>query len=563
MNFTELARTRPVTTWAARAQNGRLLAAERRIPGTWLLAAGALLVSVLILAVPAYLGLRAAGSAQATLDTLQAPRTWQTLGNTILLAASVVVSTTLIALPSAWLTTMTDLPLRRLWAVLVALPLVVPSYVAAYLYLSLLSPRGALQQLLEPLTGLEQLPSIYGFWGAFLVLTLITYPFTFLAVRAGLQRLDPSLMEAARSLGLSPVAAFRRVTIPYLRPSLVAGSLLVALYCLRDFGAVNLLQYGTFTRVIYNRYRAFRLDEAAAMALLLVLLALVILLLDHHSRGRAGYARLSAGSARAHKPIRLGPWKWPAMLFLSVVVMTALVIPAGGLVYWFGRGLRQDYLVRDLGPALSNVGSLLALGRPALHSLAVSAAAAVLTVALALPVAVLAVRKPGRWSHLAERLTYTSAALPGIVVALAYVFIGANYLRPLYQTLPLMLIAYVVLFIPQAIGSERSSILQVPASLEEAGRSLGKRPGHVFRAVTLPLVRPGILAAAALVFLTAMKELPATLLLSPTGFDTLAVDVWANVSEAFFARAAAPTLLLILLSSVPLALMSLRDGAEQ
>jgi iron(III) transport system permease protein len=233
------------------------------------------------------------------------------------------------------------------------------------------------------------------------------------------------------------------------------------------------------------------------------------------------------------------------------------------LVYWFWRGLNQDWLVRELGPATTNVGSLTALARPALNSLTASLAAAVLTVLLALPVALLAVRHPGPLSRAMERLAYTSSALPGIVVALAYVFVGTNMAQSLYQTLPLMLAAYAVLFLPQAIGAERASLLQISSSLEDAGRSLGQRPLQVFRRVTLPLLRPGLLAAAAMVFLTCMKELPATLILSPIGFETLAADVWANISEAFFARAAAPTLLLILLSSVPLALLTLRDAQDR
>jgi iron(III) transport system permease protein len=517
-------------------------------------------VVALILVVPGYLLLRSAGAGAATVETLASPRTWATLGNTLLLVGAVVASSALISVPLAWLITSTDLPGRRLWGILVALPLVIPSYVVAYLYVSLLSPRGILQGLLETLLGVERLPPIYGFPGAWLVLTLITYPFTYLTVRAALQRMDPSLLEAARSLGHSPRRAFWRVTVPTLRPSLAAGSLLVALYVLRDFGAVNLLQFGTFSRVIYNRYQSYRLDEAAAMALLLVALAGVLLFLDFLSRGRGRYARLSAGCARVRPPSRLGPWKWPALGFVGLIVFLSLIVPAGGLAYWFWRGLNQDWLVRDLGAAQSNVASLAALVRPAWNSFVVSLGAAALTIALALPVTVLAVRKPGRVAHLLERLTYTGSALPGIVVALAYVFIGINYARPLYQTLPMLLVAYVVLFLPQAVGSERSSLLQVSPKLEEAGRSLGKRPWHVFRRVTLPLVRPGLMAAGAMVFLTAMKELPTTLILSPIGYNTLAVQVWSNISEAFFARAAAPTLLLILLSSVPLALFTLRDG---
>jgi iron(III) transport system permease protein len=182
-----------------------------------------------------------------------------------------------------------------------------------------------------------------------------------------------------------------------------------------------------------------------------------------------------------------------------------------------------------------------------------------LCVLAALPVAVLSVRYPGRWSRVLERLTYLGYALPGIVVALAFVFVGVHLARNLYQTLPMLVLAYLVLFVPQAVGATRTSLLQVPSSLEEAGRSLGHSSFGVFRRITLPLLRPGMLAALGLVFLTVMKELPATLILSPIGYRTLASAVWNNISEAFFAQAAAPALLLVLLSSLPLAILTLRD----
>jgi iron(III) transport system permease protein len=176
-----------------------------------------------------------------------------------------------------------------------------------------------------------------------------------------------------------------------------------------------------------------------------------------------------------------------------------------------------------------------------------------------LPVAILVVRRPSRFSRLVERLTYIGFALPGIVVALALVFFGIHYASPLYQTMPMMLAAYIILFLPQAVGSQRASLLQVSPVLEEAARSLGKRPFAAFRKVTFPLIVPGVLAGGALVFLTSMKELPATLILSPLGFSTLSTQVWSNINEAFFAKAAAPALLLLLLSSLPLALLTLRD----
>ena len=516
-------------------------------------------VGVLILIVPAYLLIRMAGSGTEALDTFAQPRTWQVLGNTLLLSGSVTVATAVLAIPLAWLTTATDLPGKRIWAVLLALPLVIPSYVAAFLFASVLTPKGLLQQLLHPLFGIEKLPDFYGFPGAFFVLTLIAYPYTFLTVRAALVKMDPALVEVARSLGQTPWQAFHRITLPYLKPSILAGSLLVALYTLRDFGAVTMLQYSTFTRIIYNRYLGYKLDTAAAMALVLVVITAVFLTLEHHSRGKTRYARASIGVARQQQPMPLGKFKIPALAFMSSVVFVALIVPMGGLIYWFGRGWRQDWLVSDLSAPHSNVESLINLVEPAFNSVTASALGAMLAITFALPITILAVRYAGKVGGFFERLTYASYALPGIVVALAYVSFGTQYARPLYQTLPMLLAAYVILFIPQAVGAERTALLQVSTSIEEAGRSLGKRPFAVFRHITLPLVRSGIITGGALVFLTCMKELPATLILSPLGFNTLAAEVWSNINEAFFARAAAPTLLLLLLSSVPLALLTLKE----
>ena len=528
-------------------------------PFNWLLVGSAGLVSALILLVPAYLLLRVGTGWAEAWQTLAQARTLEILGNTLGLAAAVTLASAVLAVPLAWLTTCSDLPGKRFWAVIVALPLVVPSYVAAYLFASILTPKGLLQQILQPILGIERLPNFYGFPGAFMVLTLVSYPFIFLTVRSAFKRMDPTLVEAARSLGLSPWQAFWRVTLPYLRPSITAGGLLVMLYTLRDFGAVTMLQYSTFTRIIYNRYLGYKLDMAAAMALVLVLVTAVILYLEQRSRGNARYARVSIGVARARTPHELGPWRWLGLGFVGLISFWALIVPSLGLAYWFWRGLNQDWAVKSLGIAQSNVESLLGLVEPAWHSLSASLLGAGLAMLLALPIAILVVRHPGRLSRLFERLSYASFALPGIVVALAYVFFGTNYALSLYQTVPMLLIAYVILFIPQAVGAQRSSLLQLSSSLEEAAQSLGKRPFTIFRCITLPLVKPGMLAGGALVFLTCMKELPATLILSPLGFNTLSAEIWSNISEAFFARAAAPTLLLLILSSIPLAWMTLRE----
>jgi len=526
----------------------------------WLLVAIGGLVAGLILLVPLYLLVRSIGVGSEAVTTLFSQRTALVMGNTVLLAVAVTVGATAVAVPLAWLTAATDLPGRRLWTVLVAMPLVLPSYVAAFIFVSLLSPKGLVQQVLEPLVGLERLPSFYGFPGAFLVLTLITYPLIFLTVRGAIQRLDPALEEAARNLGLGPRQVFWRVTLPHLRPGILAGGLLVTLYVLRDFGAVTTLQYNTFTRIIYNRYMSYRLDMAALFASVLVVMALVILFMEQRSRGRAKYARLSSGCSRRREPARLGKWKVPALAFTGTITMLALGLPTAGLFYWVWRGWQGQQVENQVGTIGHNLMAVAGLLEPAWHSLSASLLAALVTVLLALPIAILVVRRPGRLSWLLERAAYTSYALPGIVVALAFVFFGIHIVPSLYQTLPMMLAAYALLFIPLAIGVLRATLQQMSPSLEEAGRSLGQQPLAVLRRITLPLIWPGLVAGALLIFLTAMKELPATLILSPLGFNTLAEQVWTNIGEAFFARAALPTLLLLILSSIPLAWLTFRDS---
>ncbi len=525
-------------------------------PLTWVLYVGTAVVVLLMLLTPAYLLLRTAEAGSKAIELFTHSRNLAIWGRTLLLTGSVTLTTAVIAVPLAWLTTRTDLPGRRFWGVTAALPLVIPSYVYAYLFISMFGPRGVLQQWLEPLFGITRLPELYGFWGAWLVLSLISYPYTYLTVRAGIKHLDACQIEAARSLGLSARAAFWRVVLPQLRPAIMAGSLLVALYTLRDFGAVQLLRYSTFTRAIYIQYQSF-FDRslAATLALQLVLLTAIILYFEWRSRGRASYHRTSVGVARQMRVQPLGRWRWPALGFVSSIVTLALFVPASSLIYWLGRGLHQDWLRSDvLGRA--NMVQMGSVWEPALNSVSVALGAALLTAVLALPVALLVVRQKGKFAQFAEQISYSGFALPGLVIALALVYFGANYFPSIYQTIFLLLLAYVILFIPQAVGATRASFLQIPANVESAGRSLGQSPFTVMRRITLPLVRPGLLSGAALVFLTTMKELPATLLLSPLGFKTLPIEVWGNISEAFFAQAALPTLMLILLSSVPLALLN-------
>jgi iron(III) transport system permease protein len=512
--------------------------AARRPPLPLALAAG-LIVAALLLPL-AYLVVRVASGGADALAILWDESTLQLVWRTAALVAGVVTAGVLVGVPLAWLVVRTDLPGRRMWAAALALPLVIPSYVAALCLLGAVGERGLLQRVL----GVEQLPDPTGYWGAVLALTLSTYPYVFLLAQAALRDLDPSLEEAARSLGLSRRRAFARVTAPALRPAVGAGALLVALYTLSDFGVVSLMRYDALTRAIYLQYRSlFDRTPAAVLALVLVALTAVVLLVEWRSRGRGRLYRSSPGAARRAAPVRLGGWRWPALAWCGTVTAVFLALPAAVLGYWLVRGIRND---RELEVPVAE----------ALHSLGASGLAAVAAVAAALPVALLAIRYPARWTALLERLSYAGNALPGIVIALSLVFFGARYLTPLYQTLALLVFAYVVRFFPQALSGVESSLERVNPRLEEAARGLGRGPLATALQVTVPLVRSGVLAGAALVFLSAMKELPATLLLRPIGFDTLATEVWRFTSVGAYSQAALPALLLIAVSAPFLYLVS-------
>jgi iron(III) transport system permease protein len=533
------------------ATRPRVVSGPVRARMRWGLLAWAAAVTAVMLLPLVYLGVRASEAEAASWELILRSRTaWLAL-RSVGLAAAVTGSAAIIGVPLAWLTARTDLPNRRLWSVAVALPLVFPSYVGAFALIAALGPRGMLQQLLEGPLGVTALPDISGFVGAWLALTLFTYPYVYLMAAAGIKGLDPACEEAARSLGRSSWTTFWRVTLPQLRPSIAAGCLLVALYTLHDFGAVSLMRFQAFTQAIYLQYRgAFDRAPAAILSLMLVLLALGVLVMERRARGRARYFRAGPGSRRPVRPVALGGWKWPALALCGAVAGAALVLPLGVISFWLARGVLQGS-----GASLSWAA--------AGASVLVSSMGAVVAVAAAVPVALLAARHAGPTTAVVERLAYSGYALPGIVVALAFVFAAANFAPALYQSVPLVVIAYMVLFLPQAVEPLRTSLLQVGPRAEEAARALGVTKAQAFRRVVAPLVGRGAMAGAALVFLTSMKELPATLLLRPTGFETLATRVWTGATAGLYSKAAAPAWLLILICAVPLYFLTRRIEVEE
>lgn len=506
----------------------------------------AVIIALFLLLPLVYLIVRAADAGGGAWDLVFRQRTALIWWNTIRLAAGVGATTILIAVPLAWLVTRTDLPFRRFWSTIAALPLVIPSYAGALAVIGALGPRGFVQGWLEPL-GVETLPSIYGYLGAWTMLSLFTYPYVFLAVRAMLRRMDPALEEASQSLGRGTLRTLVTVTVPRLRPAIAAGALLAMLYTVSDFGVVTLMRYDAFTRVIYTQYRAaFDRTYAAALGILLVVFALGLLVFEARMRGKAAYHRIGSGTGRPPKPIKLGRMRYPAMVFCASIATLSLGIPIGALLYWMITGTSAG---RDLQALPASIG----------NSLLVGLLAALAVTALSMPVAILLVRYPGPLAWMTERLTYVGYALPGIVIALAFVFMGARFMLPLYQTLPLLVLALAIRLIPQGVGSIKNSLLQINPRLEDASRCLGCTIYASVRRVSWPLAWPGIAAGAALVFLTVLKELPITLLLRPTGFDTLATDIWDATGTGQYGRAATSALILIALSAIPTMILSGRS----
>ena len=468
-----------------------------------------------------YLVVRAnAAGWQEFTDILVRQRTLELSMASLGLAFAVAGSCIVIGVPVAWTVTLGDIPGGRWWLVAAALPLAVPSYVAAY-------------------TWLAAFPGLQGFLPAWALLTLCSLPYVILPVAAVLSRIDPAHAEVARTLGSSRWQAARRTTLPLVAPAAAAGGLLTALYTLSDFGAVSLLRFDTFTRVIQTSYRAaFDRTSAAVLALVLVALALVCVALERAVRTRHDLWRVGSGASRPNSRQSLGAWRWPSVAGLSLLSGVSVGFPVVMLLRLMAASQQSEADPGAWLSALTNTAQAAGLG-------------ALIAVALALPIAVLAARRSDVVARAVESTAFVSHALPGVVVGLSLVFLGLALFPGLYQTLVMLSFGYAVLLLSNAIGSIRAATGQVPAGLEEVARTLGRGPGGAWLRVTARISLPGIMAGTLLVLLTAMKELPATLMLRPTGFDTLATSMWTHTSVGSFSQAAPYAFGLMVLAAVP------------
>lgn len=501
---------------------------HQRVPFlvTLLATAAALLAVVPVVIV---VGQAASAGGSEVQRLLLRPRIALLIGNTLGLTIAVVVVAALLGLGIAWVLERTDLPGRAYWRMAGAVPMVIPAFITTYGWVSLT-------------------PRVQGLWGAILILSLAHYPLVMLPVSAVLRRMDATLEEAARSLGYGAWQTFWHVTLPQTRPALYGGCLLIALHLFGEFGAFAMLRYPTLTTGIFDQYRlTFNGPAASLLASIVILLGGVALVIERYMRGMTSYARLGPGTVRRVRRVKLGRLIVLVVPTMVLLVALAVGVPLGMLGYWVTHGSSTPIVFADL---LQTTWSTLRLG----------IGAALLTTLLAVPVALQAVRAPGRLSTLIERSTYLATALPGLVVALALTLATVRLLRPLYQTTALLLVAYAILFLPLAVVAVQAALRQVPRSLEEAARSCGSTPVEVWWKVTMPLILPGLRAAAGLVFLSSITELTATLLLAPIGTRTLATEVWANTASLAYEAAAPYALVLVVLAALPMGLLARYTG---
>jgi iron(III) transport system permease protein len=488
----------------------------------------------------AYLVVRALG-VDGIADILTDTGTLVPLRSTVTLAVAVSATTAVVGTGLAWLTTRSDLPLRRVWAIAAPLPLVYPSFIGAAALLAAVAPGGLLDEVV-PWIDAGSLPTVEGFGGAWFVLTLFTYPYVYLPVAARLGSLSPTFEESARLLGRGPLAAARSVVLPQIAGAVWAGTLLVFLYVVSDFGAVAQLRYRTLSVEIYEA-RVFDQDRALVLGLLLGALAVTVVVLERAANRR--HAAMEGVRSKRPLQVPLRRWRWPAFVAVAFLAANALLGPLAVLGYWALRGLTET---GRIGGA-----DLADLAEPTVTTAVLSVSAAVAAIAVVLPVAFLTTRYRSRAGGPVNTAVVSGFALPGILVALALVYwtlSGPEWTARLYQTVPLLVAAYVVHFGAQAMRATQVAVGSVPRRLDDAAAILGAHRWRRLRSVELPLMLPGLVAGAGLVLLSTMKELPATLMLRPTDVDTLALHVWRARETAQWAETGLAAIVLVALSAV-------------
>ncbi len=487
------------------------------------------------------------------------------LRDTLLLLAAVGVLVVALGTGSAWLVTAYDFRGRRVFEWALLLPLAVPTYIMAYAWMDLLHPIGPLQSGLRAMLGMDspqdlRLPDIRSLAGCSLVLGFVLYPYVYLTTRAMFLMQSAGLLEAARTLGLGPRAVFRRVAMPLARPAIAVGTALALMETLNDIGASELLGVRTLTVSIYSTW-VNRADLAGAAQIALAMLAVVValLLVERRARRRQRYAA-GAQRSRSMTPRRLsGRAAVPVVALLAVPVLLGFLAPAG-------------YLLAKAIERLQFAGFPPGLMKVTLDTMQLAAIATALTLVAALVLTYALRLRPGWVAGGSERIATLGYAIPGTVLGIGLLApLGAadEWLATLIEavtgeragllllgTSAAVLFAYCTRFLAVATGSVESGFARITPTLDHAGRTLGATAGGVLRRIHLPLLRPALAAAALLVFVDCMKELPATLLLRPLNVETLATHVYAEAARGTYEDGAVAALLIILAGLGPVVLLS-------
>ncbi|MBY5922410.1 ABC transporter permease [Ferrimonas balearica] len=481
------------------------------------------------------------------------------VANTVLLILMVCLGSLVLGLPAAWLVAMCRFPGQRVFQWAMLLPLAMPAYIVAYVYTDLLDYAGPVQKMLRELAGWQSpadyyFPSVRSLGGAAIMLSLVLFPYVFMLARTAFLEQASNLIQASRTLGCTPTRSFFRLSLPLARPAIAVGLSLVAMETLADFATVSYFAVNTMTTAVYDTWLGHGSMSSAARLSTLMLLGIALLMFgERMARRRQQQFQKAEGKSEDYSYLLTG---WRAALatgFCSVLLLLSFVLPALILL---------DYAIEYFDPE-----SLSAFWSYSANSLMVSALVAALTVVIALGLQFLARVSPRKWDRWPSRLAGFGYALPGTVLAIGILIpltradFAINDLAEwlglglpglvLSGSMVAIVFGYTVRFLAVALGSIESSFKRVSPTLDMAGSTMGYGPASLLRHVHLPLVRRGMLAAALIVFIEAMKELPAALLLKPIGFETLATYVYQFVSDEALELGALPALVIVLVGLVP------------
>jgi iron(III) transport system permease protein len=480
--------------------------------------------------------------------------------NTLALLLAVGLGTAGLGTWLAWLVSTREFPARRLFDWALVLPMAVPAYVIGFVFLAWLDYTGpvqtAMRQWFGPGAGL---PDVRALWGVALVMTLVLYPYVYLLARSAFAELGASPIEAARSLGRSPRQAFWSVALPLARPAIATGTALALMETLADFGTVSIFGYRTFTVAIYRVwFGMFDRVAGGQLAAALMLFAAALLLAERALRGSRRYVQSGGRHASRALPRLRGLRALAATSACATVTAVAFVVPVATLTWWAAQGEARIDTARYVDLVRNSL------------TLASIAAAAAVTAGLALAYGLrLARSRPLEWAARTASLGY---AVPGSVIAVGVLVVLAAADRGLMPVLAEMtggpvglvltgsavglIFAYLVRFISVAFHTVEAGLTRIAPSLEESARSLGARPSRVLSEIHLPLLRGTLLTALILVFVDVMKEMPATMLIRPFGWDTLAVEVWQFTTESLWEQAALPALTIVAAGLLPVVLLT-------